>query len=221
MLQLRHDRKDGNPFPAARGRADNPIRGNAIQARNQSLKEKRVSAGPTPQLEARARLEADLIRDLAFQRTDILDAIGRGARRRTDAVFAGVESQALGQVDGIGAGDGGAETLDGGEDLLVEVPFYIWHQGRGGGADILWGKGAFGGGVAGGDAGGRGGGHDVGDHVVDADRFARGEGTEGDLDLGHAVWIGVLLGVLAEFLLQVRSATIRLSERLRSRRKGK
>lgn len=43
-------------------------------------------------------------------------------------------------------------------------------------------------------------GHDVGDHIVDADAFALGEGAESDLDLGHAVRIGVVLRIFAEFL---------------------
>lgn len=59
---------------------------------------------------------------------------------------------------------------------------------------------AFGGRGGGGDVGGGGGGHDVGDHVVDADRFTLGEGTEGDLDLGHAIGVWVVFGVFAEFL---------------------
>ncbi len=43
-------------------------------------------------------------------------------------------------------------------------------------------------------------GHNVRNHVVDADTFPLGEGAESDLDLGHAVGIGVVFGVFAEFL---------------------
>lgn len=43
-------------------------------------------------------------------------------------------------------------------------------------------------------------GHDVGNHVVHADTFALGEGAKSDLDLGHAIGIGVIFGVFAEFL---------------------
>ena len=43
-------------------------------------------------------------------------------------------------------------------------------------------------------------GHDIGNDIVDANAFALGEGTKSDLDLGHAVGIGVVFGVLAEFL---------------------
>lgn len=52
-----------------------------------------------------------------------------------------------------------------------------------------------------GDGGGGGGGHDVGDYVVYADGLAGGEGAEGDLDLGHGVWVWVVAGVFAEFLV--------------------
>ena len=102
------------------------------------------------------------------------------------------------------AGDGRAQSLDGWEDLLVEVPFYVRLQGRGGGEDVLGREGAFGDWVGGWDVGGGGGGHDVGDYIVDADGFALGEGAERDLHLRHGVWVGVVSGIFAEFLGMVR-----------------
>ena len=51
-----------------------------------------------------------------------------------------------------------------------------------------------------GSGGSRGGGHYVGDNVVDADIFALGESPEGDLYLGHTVWVGVVFGIFTEFL---------------------
>ena len=44
------------------------------------------------------------------------------------------------------------------------------------------------------------GGHDVGNHVVDADRFALSECPKGDLDLWHAVGVGVVLRMFTKFL---------------------
>ena len=100
----------------------------------------------------------------------------------------------------VGSGDGRTEALDGREDLFVQIPFYVWLQGRGGGHDLLRGKGAFGRWFGGRDGGGGSGGHYVGDYVVDADRFALREGTEGDLDLRHGVGVGVVFGVFTQFL---------------------
>jgi len=51
-----------------------------------------------------------------------------------------------------------------------------------------------------GSGAGGSGGHDVGDYVVDADSLALGESTEGDLDLRHAVRVGVVFGIFTEFL---------------------
>ena len=51
---------------------------------------------------------------------------------------------------------------------------------------------------------GVGGGHDVRYYIVDTDGFALGKGAEGDLDLGHTVGIGVVFGVFAEFLGDLR-----------------
>lgn len=46
-----------------------------------------------------------------------------------DCVFAGVEAETFGEADSVCAGDGGAEALDGGEDLFVEVPIYVGFEG--------------------------------------------------------------------------------------------
>lgn len=81
----------------------------------------------------------------------------------------------------------------------------------------MGGEGAFGWWFAGGGDGGGGGGrgHDVGDHVVDADGFAGGEGAEGDLDLGHGVGVWVIAGVFAEFLLGRMVSAGQLGESVR------
>ena len=73
--------------------------------------------------EASAVFEADGVGDLAFQRAELLRLV-RG-RRGGDAVFPRVETEAFGKVHGVGAGHGSAETFDGREDLLVEVPFDV------------------------------------------------------------------------------------------------
>lgn len=57
------------------------------------------------------------------------------------------------------------------------------------------------------------GGCDVGDYVVDADGFALGKGPEGDLDLGHAVGVGVVFGVFAEFLQALSGLHLNCSSR--------
>ena len=83
---------------------------------------------------------------------------------------------------GFCAGDRGAEALDGWEDLLGDVPVYVWFEGAGGFGDIEGGKGAFRDGSGGVDFGGRrfgvaawrGQDGDVGDNVVDAHGFAGG-----------------------------------------------
>ena len=48
------------------------------------------------------------------------------------------------------------------------------------------------------------GGHDVGNHVIDADRFTLGEGAKSHLDLWHAVGVGVVLRMFTKFLEMVR-----------------
>ena len=98
-------------------------------------------------------------------------------------------------MHGVSAGHWGTETFNGREDLLVEVPFDVRLESRGGRCHLCRSVGTFGGGFMGrGGARGRRG-HDVGDHIVDADAFALGEGAESDLDLGHAVGIGVVFGI--------------------------
>lgn len=75
--------------------------------------------------EARGVLEADGVRDLAFEREDFLGLVGGGGGR-ADGVFAGVETQAFGQLLGVGFGNGGAKTFNRREYLLVEIPLYVW-----------------------------------------------------------------------------------------------
>ena len=70
--------------------------------------------------------EADGVWNLAFQGRDLLGLVGGGGG---DAVFACIETETFGEVDGVCAWHGCAESLDGREDLLVQVPFYIWFEG--------------------------------------------------------------------------------------------
>ena len=74
-------------------------------------------AEPAAEGQPRGILEADLVRDLAFERGDLsrLVASGRGG----DGIFLCVEAEAFRELDSVGAGDRGAETFDRGEDLLV------------------------------------------------------------------------------------------------------
>ena len=164
-----------------------------------------MAAIPAAKREARAGFEADGIWDLGFQGAEMLEVVlprcsSSSCGRGSDAILPRVQSQAFRQLHGVGAGQGSAQAFYGREDLLVEVPVYVRHQGAGCVADFLWREGAFGGGFGGGDGGGGRGGGDVGDYVVNADGFAGGEGAEGDLDLGHGVGVWVVAGVFAEFL---------------------
>lgn len=118
-----------------------------------------------------------------------------------DGVFAGVKAETFGEADGVGAGDGGAEAFDWGEDLLVHIPVDVRFEGRGG-HHVAGGIGSFGSGLGRRGIAGGGGSHDVGNHVIDADRFALGKRAECHLDLRHGVRIWIFFGVLAEFLLE-------------------
>ena len=62
-----------------------------------------------------------------------------------DGVFARVESEAFGELDGVSSGDWGAEAFDGGEDLFVEVPVDVGFEGRGRGYHVSRGICSFGG----------------------------------------------------------------------------
>lgn len=151
--------------------------------------------------QADAVFEADGVWNLAFERGDFLGlARSRGGG---DAVFAGIEAETFGEMDSVCAWHGRAETLDGWEDLLVQVPFYIWFQRRIGCCYFRRCKGSFGCGLVRSTRCGSGG-HDVGNHVVDADRFTLGECSKGDLDLWHAVGVGVVLRIFTKFLKEVR-----------------
>ena len=74
--------------------------------------------------QSNAVFEPDRIWYLAFKRADLLRLVRRS--RRGNAVLSRVEPETFGKVDGIRAGDGGTETFDGREDLLIEVPFDVW-----------------------------------------------------------------------------------------------
>ena len=119
-----------------------------------------------------------------------------------DGVFAGVKPEAFGEADGVGAGYGSAQAFDWGEDLFVQIPVNVGFEGRGGRYHVAGGIGSFGSGLGRRDVAGGGGSHDVGDHVVDPDRFALGKRAECHLDLRHGVWIRIFFGVLAEFLFE-------------------
>ena len=67
--------------------------------------------------QADAVFEADGVWNLAFEGGDFLGLVG--GRGGGDAVFAGIEAETFGEVDGVCAWHGRAETLDGWEDLLV------------------------------------------------------------------------------------------------------
>ena len=151
--------------------------------------------------QADAVLEADGVWNLAFQGGNFLGLVG--GRGRGDAVFAGIETKTFGEVDSVCAWHGRAETLDGWEDLLVQVPFYIRFEGRVGHCYFRWCKGSFGCGLVRSTRRGSGG-HDVGNHVIDPDGFTLGEGAKSHLDLWHAVGIGVVLWMFTKFLDMVR-----------------
>ena len=76
--------------------------------------------------QGRAVFEADRVGDLAFEGEDLGVLVRGRAGGGADGVFPCVEAEAFGEVKGVRAGDGRAETLDRGEDLLVKVPFYVW-----------------------------------------------------------------------------------------------
>lgn len=142
-------------------------------------------------------MEADRVWDLGLEGEDVVLLVGSGGGGRSDRVFARVKTEAFGEADGVGAIDGGAEAFDGWEDLLVEIPFDIGFEARIGAEDVLRRVGALGCGFGGGFGVAR---HDVRHYVVDAWVFAFRYFTQGDLNLGHALGVGVVFGVLAEFL---------------------
>lgn len=162
-------------------------------------------ASATAESEAFGVFEADAIWDLALEWEDVfLCALG-AARGRRNGIFFGVQTETFGKSDGVGAVDGCAETFDGWEDLFVEIPFCIWLEARGRVYDFLPVISAFCSRVDerwGGRSRVRGSGDNERHHVVDADGIAVGHFAQGDLDLRHAIGIGVFLRVLAEFLMR-------------------
>lgn len=202
VLELGDKGDGGEGAVAGVGRAEDAFWGDATEGGGQAVELKGVFAEAAAEGETLGVLEADRVRDLAFQGVDFEGLRGRRCGW-VDGVFACVETETFGEADGVGAGDGGTEALDWGEDLLVEIPVDVGLEGRRGGNHVARGIRSFGGGFRGRGVAGGGGGHDVRDHVVDADRFALGKGAECHLDLRHTVRVWIILGVLAEFLWEV------------------
>ena len=127
VFQLGHDSQGGEDASASGGAADDALGRDIRKAGHQPFEDERVAAMSTGQRQSRAIPEADGVRDLAFERGDVgflgLSCCG------SDAVFLRVEAETLGEVDGVRAGHGSTETLDGWENLLVEVPVCVWLQG--------------------------------------------------------------------------------------------
>lgn len=168
----------------------------AVCRRDEAFEEEGGLAGAAAQGQACRVLEADRVRDLGLEGEDVVLLVGTGGGGG-DGVFTRVEAKAFGEADGVGAIDGGAEALDGREDLLVEIPFDVGFEARIGAEDVLRRVGALGCRFGGGFGIAR---HNVRHHVVDAWVFAFRYFTQGDLNLGHALGVGVVFGVLAEFL---------------------
>lgn len=61
-----------------------------------------------------------------------------------DGVFPRVKTETFGKSDSVRAGNGGAEALDWGEDLLVEIPVDVRLEGRAGGNHVARGICSFG-----------------------------------------------------------------------------
>lgn len=127
VFQLGHEGQGREDASAIGGAADDTLGRDVCKAGDQPFEDKGAAAMSTGQRQPGAIPETDGVRDLAFEWGDVrfLGLSGRGS----DAVFLRVEAETLGQVDGVRAGHGRTETLDGWEDLLVEVPVCVWLQG--------------------------------------------------------------------------------------------
>ncbi len=121
VLELRDDGQGREDAAAGGLRAADPLGADDGEGGGEAGEGEGVVAVAALQREGRAVLEADGVRDLALEGVDV-GGLGGGGGGGGDAVSFGVEAEAFGEADGVGAGDGGAEALDGGEDLLVEVP---------------------------------------------------------------------------------------------------
>lgn len=103
----------------------------------QPLKHGPFLAEPTFQGQSGGVGKSDRVWDLRFERSDfrILLTVGTGS---VDLVLACIKTQAFSEADGVGSWNGGAETLNGREDLLEDVELDIWFQSRVGLHHILW-----------------------------------------------------------------------------------
>lgn len=144
VLQLGDEGDGGEGAAAGVDWAHNAFRGDAAEGRGQAVELKGMFAEAAAEGEALGVLEADRVWNLALQRVD-LDRLRRRRCRRVDGVLARVETETFGKPDGVGAGNGGAETLDWGEYLLVEIPLDVGLEGRGGGNHVTRGIRPFGG----------------------------------------------------------------------------
>lgn len=121
VLELRDDGEGGEDAAAGGLRAGDPLGADDGEGGGEAGEGEGVVAVAALQREWDTVFEADGVGDLAFEGAD-LGGLGGGGGGGGDAVFLGVEAEAFGETDGVGAWDGGAEALDGWEDLLVEVP---------------------------------------------------------------------------------------------------
>lgn len=130
MFELRDERDGGEGFAAVGLRADDARRGDAGDAGGEAFEGEGVPAEAAGEGEAGAGFEADGVWDLGLQWKDLGALIGGCAAAAVgDGVLARVEAEAFGESDGGGAGHGSAESFDGREDLLEEVPFYVGLEG--------------------------------------------------------------------------------------------
>ncbi len=122
-LDLGDDGESWEDSFATLGGTDDSLGGNGLYGRDQTLEVECVFAETTLKREASRVLEADGVRDLALEWGDFLCLVGGGVG--ADGVFTSIETETFSQMNGIGSGDGGAETLNWGEYLFVQIPLYV------------------------------------------------------------------------------------------------
>lgn len=185
VLDLGDKGKGSEEGATGRGRADDSLGGNTVEGGGETQEGEGVLAGETFECEARTVLVTNFVGKLGFQGCNVLDGVCARGTRCAEAVLASIKAEAFGELACVCAVDGGAETFDGRKDLLGKVPIYVWLEFSGRLLNVQGGIGAFGNGRRGGARGRSGG--DVGNDIVDADRFSAGDGAKGNLYLRHAV----------------------------------
>lgn len=134
VLELGDESERGKGAVTRWGGAEDAGGGDVVDGSGEALEDEGGFAEAAAEGESSRVLEADGVWDLAFKGENFMGLLGGGGGAYR--IFSRVKAEAFCYLERVGFCDGSAQTFDRWENLLVEIPFYVWFQGGGRGNDV-------------------------------------------------------------------------------------